>query len=118
MSHELAEDLLVAADKYDMPRLRCYCENVLINGLTTDNVAETLVFADCYSFRRLRSIAADFLQENFNQVETTDGWCQLMETYPQLADQIRSRGGSTKRQADTDNSDDTKEISTKRARLS
>lgn len=116
ISHELAEDLLVAADKYDMPRLRRHCEELLTDGLTADNVAETLIFADCYSFHRLRSAAADFLLKNFHQVETTDGWCQLVETCPPLANQL-SHSRSTKRQADSNGVEVASENSTKRARL-
>ncbi|KAL6953836.1 hypothetical protein U1Q18_046966 [Sarracenia purpurea var. burkii] len=52
---ELAGDLLEAADKYDLGKLKTMCENALISNLSVDSAAETLALADLHHANELKS---------------------------------------------------------------
>ena len=50
----MAADLLAAADKYALERLKVMCEEALCNGLTVENVSEILILADLHSADQLK----------------------------------------------------------------
>lgn len=51
---EIARELLVAADKYDVGDLKAKCEEVLCSTLTIENAEDLLIFADKHSAKRLK----------------------------------------------------------------
>ncbi|KAK3751856.1 hypothetical protein QZH41_009661, partial [Actinostola sp. cb2023] len=57
----MAEDLLAAADKYDLERLKVMCEEALCNNLTVDNVCDVLILADMHSAKQLKGQSLDFI---------------------------------------------------------
>jgi hypothetical protein len=56
----MASDLLAAADKYALERLKVMCEEALCNGLTIDNVSEVLILADLHSADQLKAQVTDW----------------------------------------------------------
>ena len=44
----IGQSLLAAADKYALESLKTVCESALINDMTVDDVADTLVLSDLH----------------------------------------------------------------------
>merc|ERR1712083_449340 len=68
----MAADLLAAADKYALERLKVMCEEALCNNLSVENVSEVLILADRHSAEQLKAQAIEFI----NNRHATD----VMET--------------------------------------
>lgn len=58
---KMADDLLAAADKYALERLKVMCEEALCSGLSVENAAEVLILADLHSADQLKAQAIDFI---------------------------------------------------------
>ena len=51
---QIAQQLLAAAEKYDVKDLKLICEDVLTKQLTVDNCVKTLIFADIHLENKLK----------------------------------------------------------------
>uniref|UniRef100_A0A0E0LQW4 Uncharacterized protein n=1 Tax=Oryza punctata TaxID=4537 RepID=A0A0E0LQW4_ORYPU len=58
---ELARHLLVAADRYDMDRLKLMCGSMLARSLTAQTVASTMALAERHGCRGLREACVEFV---------------------------------------------------------
>jgi speckle-type POZ protein len=58
---KMADDLLAAADKYDLERLKVMCEEALCSNLSIETAAEVLILADMHSANQLKAHAIDFI---------------------------------------------------------
>jgi hypothetical protein len=58
---ELAPDLMMAADKYDVPSLKEKCAVHLTTEITIENFAETLIAADQMQHEKLKKAAINFI---------------------------------------------------------
>lgn len=87
----MADDLLAAADKYALERLKVMCEEALCSSLTVENVGEVLILADLHSASQLKSQAIDFINSHATEVMDTQGWKHMVNTQPSLvADAFRA----------------------------
>ena len=59
--HRMADELLAAADKYQLDRLKVMCEQALCNGLSVENACDVLIVADLHSAEQLKAHAVDFI---------------------------------------------------------
>lgn len=81
----MAADLLAAADKYALDRLKVMCEEALCNNLSIDNVSEVLILADRHSAEQLKAQAIEFINNRHaTDVMETPGWKQMVSTNPHL----------------------------------
>lgn len=88
---KMADELLAAADKYALERLKVMCEESLCNGLSVDNVCEILVLADLHSADQLKTHAMDFINAHPADVMDTTGWKTMVLHQPHLvADAFRA----------------------------
>ena len=67
----LAADLLAAADKYALERLKVMCEEALCNGLTVENVCDVLKIADLHSAEQLKAQVEKITQDLFGKTNLT-----------------------------------------------
>ncbi|XP_029702160.1 speckle-type POZ protein-like A isoform X2 [Takifugu rubripes] len=99
---KMADNLLAAADKYALKRLKVMCEEALCNSLSVENVADTLILADLHSAEQLKAQAIDFINrcsvlrqlgckdgKNWNSNHATDimetaGWKSMIQSHPHL----------------------------------
>uniref|UniRef100_A0A667Z2V9 Speckle type BTB/POZ protein like a n=1 Tax=Myripristis murdjan TaxID=586833 RepID=A0A667Z2V9_9TELE len=99
---KMADNLLAAADKYALERLKVMCEEALCNSLSVENVADTLILADLHSAEQLKAQAIDFINrcsvlrqlgckdgKNWNSNHATDimetaGWKSMIQSHPHL----------------------------------
>ncbi|XP_036067229.1 speckle-type POZ protein-like [Oryzias melastigma] len=58
---KMADDLLAAADKYALERLKVMCEDALCTSLSVENAADILILADLHSADQLKTQAVDFI---------------------------------------------------------
>jgi len=81
---ERSDELLAAADKYGLTRLRSMCESSLEKNFTVDTIAHTLVLSHLHSAKGLKDRAIDYIVANVSQVRQSDGWTEMEKSYPQL----------------------------------
>ncbi|XP_051203097.1 BTB/POZ and MATH domain-containing protein 2-like isoform X2 [Lolium perenne] len=92
-SAEILQDLLAAADRYALDRLKLMCAQKLLDMVSTDTVATTLACAETYNCPELKSKCIDFLavQENFQEAVFTDGYALLVLKFPSITAELRKR---------------------------
>ncbi|XP_003740867.1 speckle-type POZ protein B [Galendromus occidentalis] len=81
---KMADDLLAAADKYALERLKVMCEEALCDNLSVDTAAELLTLADMHSAEQLKAHVIDFINMHATDVVETDGWRQMIQRTPHL----------------------------------
>ena len=87
----LAKDLLLAADKYDMPEFAIICEREIQNGMTFANVAEIYQLASTLHLgcsASLKKFCLDFMKQNTAAVYKSDAWKKLKEASMELAMEV------------------------------
>ncbi|CAB1440397.1 unnamed protein product [Pleuronectes platessa] len=65
---KMADDLLAAADKYALERLKVMCEDALCTSLSVENAAEILILADLHSADQLKTQAVDFINWRLDSI--------------------------------------------------
>jgi len=94
LDEQLAEELLVVADKYDVERLKNACESALSGSLTTSNVPRLLVIADRHRCSKLKAGALAYLTANPSQILASSDWKMVETNHPSLvADALRTMAG-------------------------
>lgn len=83
-----AEDLLAAADKYGLDRLKAMCEKALCSKMCAETAATLLFLADMHSAGQLKVRAMDFVTTHVKDVMKTSGWKTLTQRRPQLIDEV------------------------------
>ncbi|OQU91745.1 hypothetical protein SORBI_3001G241600 [Sorghum bicolor] len=80
------QHLLVAADRYDLQRLRLMCENKLCGYINTTKVASILELAEQHHCRGLKEACLDFLNfpPNLQQVMAAGGLSHLSSSCPSV----------------------------------
>lgn len=87
----MADDLLAAADKYALDRLKVMCEEALCSSLAVDNVCDVLCLADLHNAEQLKMHAIDFINGHATDVMETPGWKSMISSHPHLiADAFRA----------------------------
>uniref|UniRef100_A0A452FFN5 Speckle type BTB/POZ protein like n=1 Tax=Capra hircus TaxID=9925 RepID=A0A452FFN5_CAPHI len=81
---KMADNLLAAADKYALERLKVMCEEALCSNLSVENVADTLVLADLHSAEQLKAQAIDFINSQAADIMETSGWKSMIHSHPHL----------------------------------
>ncbi|XP_032222942.1 speckle-type POZ protein [Nematostella vectensis] len=84
----MADDLLAAADKYDLERLKVMCEDVLCSNLTVENVCDVLILADMHNATQLKSQALDFVNSHATDVMDSTGWKTLVCDHAHLIAEV------------------------------
>nr|XP_045088318.1 BTB/POZ and MATH domain-containing protein 2-like [Aegilops tauschii subsp. strangulata] len=86
------QGLLVAADRYDLQRLRFICERQLSLRIGVSSVASTLALAEQHHCRPLKAACLKFIQAQspscLQIVMATDGWEHLITTYPFVLNEL------------------------------
>ncbi|XP_053313053.1 speckle-type POZ protein-like [Spea bombifrons] len=81
---KMADDLLAAADKYALERLKVMCEEALCSNLSVENAAEILILADLHSADQLKTQAVDFINYHASDVMETAGWKSMVISHTHL----------------------------------
>ena len=77
----LAEELLVAANKYDIQDLKEICAKELHKKLTVDNAVHLLILSDLHQANDLKRAAIRFINKNAEYVMKTASWFNLLKCF-------------------------------------
>jgi speckle-type POZ protein len=80
--------ILIAADKYSLDKLKSGCEEYIGKTLIFSNVFEWYSFADKYSCSLLMRFIEDFIKNKGSVLLETTEWKELLRTKTDLASQI------------------------------
>ncbi|XP_065203937.1 speckle-type POZ protein B-like [Planococcus citri] len=87
-SDELAEELLAAADKYDLCGLKIICAKKLIRRLSIENATNVLILADMHHFEDLKHQVIKFIVTNCTEVLNTEAWLENLSSNLKLANEV------------------------------
>ena len=85
---EMALDLLIAGNKYDISGLVSQCEIYLAERLSIESFAEILIVADRLKIYKLKNAAMQFVVDNVKTIFASDGWKCIKEKNMSLAKEI------------------------------
>lgn len=87
-SDQMNAELLMAADKYNLERLKAMCEKALACGLTVDTAAECLEHADRHNAEHLKARTIAYIAEHSADVLSTAAWKAVTRSQQHLADEV------------------------------
>ncbi|VAI63940.1 BTB/POZ and MATH domain-containing protein 3-like [Triticum dicoccoides] len=94
-------DLFVAADKYDVQRLKCICVRQLSKHMGVLSVMSTLALAEQHHCQELKEACLKFIQVQSSMclqaIMTTNGWDHVYTTYPFIVKELIAKLASNQR---------------------
>ncbi|CAM0876833.1 unnamed protein product [Alopecurus aequalis] len=89
----MAGHLLVAADRFNMPRLKLICEEKLCNHIDSDMVATSLALAEQHGFHGLKEACLKFLTSpsNLEAMMASDDFDHLKTSCPSVLKELIAR---------------------------
>lgn len=84
LDEDLARDLLVLAEKYQVAHLKMYCEKYLISQIDKENCLSYYIFARNHSAENLLDVAVVVIMSNMGKVTKREEYAQLVEKDPRL----------------------------------
>jgi speckle-type POZ protein len=86
----LSQHLLVAADKYNLERLKLLCEKKLCGYINAGNVATILALAEQHHCNGLKKVCFHFLSSpaNLRAVVASDGFKHLSRSCPSVMEEL------------------------------
>lgn len=89
----MVQHLLVAADRYNMDRLKLICEDKLCKHIDTDSAATILALAEQHSCHGLKGACLEFLRssKNLEAAMETDGFGYLTSSCPSVLKELISK---------------------------
>lgn len=85
---KIAFDLYVAAQKYQLEKLKTICINNLNSNLSTETILKVLKLADMKSILKLKNICLERLNNDFKAVKETTEFAEFVEKYPHLVEEL------------------------------
>jgi speckle-type POZ protein len=92
-SIEMFQNLLAAADRYALDRLKFVCAQKLWNEVSVHTVATILACAETYNCHELKNMCIDFFvkEENFKEAMFTDAYALLVLKFPSITAELKRR---------------------------
>ncbi|KAJ4762021.1 BTB/POZ and MATH domain-containing protein 2 [Rhynchospora pubera] len=90
---EMAQHLLVVADRYAIEGLKALCEGKLCDSISLESVSSTLALAEQHNSSRLKSSCLEFISEPGIMLSwmSTDEYVDLVRNFPSIMVEIRSK---------------------------
>jgi len=79
------QQFLALSHKYQLTRLRLWCEQELARSLSIEDVSSLLCQAYLYEAKRLESKCLAFINKNMSKVALTKGFASLTQDWPQVS---------------------------------
>ncbi|XP_063089624.1 speckle-type POZ protein-like [Cavia porcellus] len=80
----MATELLEAASRFGLERLKLMCENHLCSNLSVENAVEILILADLHSAPQLKTRTLDFINFHVSDILETSEWKAMVVSHPHL----------------------------------
>ncbi|XP_037455502.1 BTB/POZ and MATH domain-containing protein 1-like [Triticum dicoccoides] len=95
------QNLLVAADRYDVQRLKCICESELSEHICVSSVMSTLALAEQHHCHGLKEACFKFIQVQspscLQTLMSSNGWDHVFDTYPSVLKELIAKLASNHR---------------------
>ncbi|XP_006288349.2 BTB/POZ domain-containing protein At4g08455 [Capsella rubella] len=88
LDEQMACDLLVMAEKYQVKHLKSYCERFLVTKLSWDNSLMTYAFAHQHNAKHVLDAALSQITENMEKLTKREEYMELVEKDPRLIVEI------------------------------
>ncbi|EPS61448.1 hypothetical protein M569_13349, partial [Genlisea aurea] len=88
LDEQLACDLLVLAEKYEVKHLKSYCEKFLMSKLNWENSLLVYAFAHQHGARTLLEAALSLIMDNIDKLSKRDDYRELVDKDPRTVVQI------------------------------
>lgn len=84
LDDQMACDLLVLAEKYQVKHLKAYCEKFLVSRLSWENSIASYGFAHRHNAKHLLEAALSLIMDNMDKLTKMEEYSELVEKDPQL----------------------------------
>lgn len=92
LSLELAPNVLVASDFYNLPALFSHCERLLESSVTASNVLFYYTeFCDLYNAHALKAASLRFILAHFDSIRHSREFVKLLPSQRQVQTRMRGR---------------------------
>jgi len=81
---DMPVDLLAAADKYQLDRLKALCAKSMRDNLSIETAPMVLDAADLYNMKDLKIETIQFIQTNAGEITKTSNWRNIITTHRKL----------------------------------
>ncbi|XP_057973581.1 BTB/POZ domain-containing protein At4g08455-like [Malania oleifera] len=88
LDEQMACDLIVLAEKYQVKHLKDYCENFMVLKLNWDNSVMSFAFAHQHNAKHLLDAALSLIMENMEKLTKREEYTELVERDPRLLVEI------------------------------
>ena len=88
LDEQMACDLLVMSEKYQVKHLKSYCERFLVTKLSPDNSLMTYAFAHQHNAKHVLDAALSQIVENMDKLTKREEYMELVEKDPRLIVEI------------------------------
>lgn len=88
LDEQMASDLLVLAEKYEVKHLKAYCEKFITSKVTNDNAITHYAFAHRHSAKQLLEASLSVIMGNMSTLADREEYKELVEKDPRLAVEI------------------------------
>eukprot|EP00512_Aurantiochytrium_limacinum_P009530 CAMPEP_0171543530 /NCGR_PEP_ID=MMETSP0960-20121227/2984_1 /TAXON_ID=87120 /ORGANISM="Aurantiochytrium limacinum, Strain ATCCMYA-1381" /LENGTH=830 /DNA_ID=CAMNT_0012091213 /DNA_START=307 /DNA_END=2799 /DNA_ORIENTATION=- len=94
ITSELAVPLLIASERYILPRLKSLCEESIFKSISPSNCVHILLQAYMYNAESLKTICLDFIVDNIVALRSTPEFQELRQEPDLLMEIIMRSAGS------------------------
>uniref|UniRef100_A0A6N2LUC5 BTB domain-containing protein n=1 Tax=Salix viminalis TaxID=40686 RepID=A0A6N2LUC5_SALVM len=84
LDEQMAYDLLILAEKYEVKHLKAYCEKFLVSKLNWDNSFVSYAFAHQHNAKHLLESALSLIIDNMDKLTKREEYTELVEKDPRL----------------------------------
>ncbi|ONI34565.1 hypothetical protein PRUPE_1G487700 [Prunus persica] len=88
LDEDMACDLLILAEKYQVQHLKDYCEKFLVSKLNWDNSVMNYTFAHQHNAKHIIDAALTLITDNMDKLTTREEYVELVEKDPRLVVEI------------------------------
>lgn len=84
LDEQMACDLLILAEKYQVKHLKTYCEKFLVSKLNWDNSVMSYTFAHHHNAKHVLDASLSLITDNMDKVTKREEYMELVEKDPRL----------------------------------
>ncbi|XP_058097407.1 BTB/POZ domain-containing protein At4g08455 [Magnolia sinica] len=88
LDEQMACELLVLAEKYQVKHLKAFCEKFITSKVNNDNAVMSFAFAHRHNAKNLLEAALSLITDNMDTLTERDEYKELVETDPRLVVEI------------------------------
>ncbi|UYV69891.1 SPOPL [Cordylochernes scorpioides] len=86
---DMADRLLMAADKHELKQMKALCEDALSRTLTLDNAIDVLLYSDKCNAEQLKAFTIHFITIHSADISENEDWKSKVLSQPSLLTQLQ-----------------------------